>query len=105
MNKLKITVPDWKTLAEHAFAQSKNNFYDAIKIIDDKFGEGYAETHPQLVGDFLKAAATETSGTMIYMGLQHIDETITEIMSNNGIVNELENIKRERRDLDFVIEK
>ena len=101
MNKLKATVTDWKTLAEHAFAQSQNNFYEAITLIDKEFGKGYAKAHPELVGDFLKAAATETAGTIIYMGLQHIDETFTELTSHNYIADELENIKDEIRDLNF----
>ena len=105
MDKLKNTLTSWKTLAEHAFGQSQNNFFAAVTLIDKEFGEGYAKAHPELVGDFLKAAATETAGTIIYMGLQHIDETFTELTteltSHNYIADELEKIKHEIRDLNF----
>ncbi len=34
-------------------------FWNAIKDIDDKFGEGYAKQNPQLVGDFMKVASQD----------------------------------------------
>lgn len=34
----------------------------AVIAIDRKFGNGYAKQHPELVGDFMKAAATESQG-------------------------------------------
>lgn len=37
----------------------------AIGEIDTKFGQGYAEANPGLVGDFMKAAALESIASQI----------------------------------------
>lgn len=37
---------NYSKLAEDARNSTKLNFYDAIKVIDNEFGEGYAEKIP-----------------------------------------------------------
>lgn len=34
-------------------------FNQAIRIIDETFGEGYAKAHPELIGDFMKTMAAD----------------------------------------------
>lgn len=42
----------------------------AIESIDGQFGKGYAKDHPELIGAFMQAAATDYQGTIIakYLG-------------------------------------
>jgi hypothetical protein len=45
----------------------------ARRRIDDLFGKGYAEKNPQLIGDFMKAAAIDLA---TFSGLRKISESI-----------------------------
>jgi hypothetical protein len=53
----KITA-EFHQLTEDAGRCASGWLSDAERCIDGQFGEGFAKEHPQLVGDFLKAAAT-----------------------------------------------
>ncbi len=44
-------------LMRQANDTSETYFNRAVRIIDEKFGEGYARENPGLVGDFMKTAA------------------------------------------------
>ncbi|HEY4414304.1 MAG TPA: hypothetical protein VGO57_01325 [Verrucomicrobiae bacterium] len=35
------------------------NFELSIEVIDAKFGQGYAQAHPELIGGFMQAAAVD----------------------------------------------
>lgn len=38
---------------------------EAISTIDSRFGEGYAEKHPELVGAFMQASALDFLATFL----------------------------------------
>jgi hypothetical protein len=46
-------------LARQASMWVHQYFHAAIKSIDDKFGAGYAEKHPELIGSLVQAAASD----------------------------------------------
>jgi hypothetical protein len=46
-------------LMNQASTTSQTYMLDAIKYIDETFGEGYAVKNPSLVGDFMKTAALD----------------------------------------------
>ncbi|WMJ09363.1 hypothetical protein [Nitrosomonas sp. sh817] len=48
----------------------------SIRIIDSKFGEGYAKAHPELIAGFMKTAASDFH-TMILN--QKLDDLIAEV--------------------------
>lgn len=49
---------DAKELMTQAHMTAHAYMHQAIKSIDDAFGEGYAHEHPELVGAFMRSAAT-----------------------------------------------
>ncbi|MBX3616832.1 hypothetical protein [Nitrosomonas sp.] len=52
-------------------------FNQSVRIIDSKFGEGYAKTHPELIGDFMRTVAADFHTAI----LNHkLDELIAEIL-------------------------
>lgn len=46
-------------LMRQASMTAATYFNDAVRIIDEKFGEGYARKNPGLVGDFMKTADSD----------------------------------------------
>lgn len=46
-------------LMRQAMDTTETYFNRATRTIDRKFGEGYAEKHPELVGDYMKTAAMD----------------------------------------------
>lgn len=56
-------------------AADTTEFYmtTARRRIDDLFGKGYAEKNPQLIGDFMKAAAIDLA---TFSGLRKISESL-----------------------------
>jgi len=49
----------------HSKQAVREFFLYAIHSIDDTFGQGYAEQHPELVGALVKAMAIESAGVNI----------------------------------------
>ncbi|KIX12639.1 hypothetical protein X474_18010 [Dethiosulfatarculus sandiegensis] len=47
-----------------------------MRIIDSKFGEGYAKDHPELVADFMKTCALDFGAAIITASLQEISESL-----------------------------
>ena len=47
--------------------------YKGIETIDGVFGEGYAERHPELLGDFLKACGSDQEA----MATLHLSDVIS----------------------------
>ncbi len=66
MNSYKIEA-SFETLMEQASSTTEDYLTAAIKMIDNKFGTGYAKANPSLVGDIVKASAKdfETSCFML----------------------------------------
>lgn len=60
----KITANPHKLMEDGAGA-AHYYMHKAIESIDDKFGKGYAKDHPELIGAFMQAAATDYQGTII----------------------------------------
>lgn len=60
----KITADEHKLMQDGADT-AHYYMHKAIESIDDKFGEGYAKEHPELIGAFMQTAATDYQGTII----------------------------------------
>lgn len=79
----KITA-SWERLSEDAFYQSERNFHKAIDVIDKKFGNGYAKSHPELISSFMQSSAIEYSGTSITSSIQSLREDFESISDALG---------------------
>lgn len=42
-----------------AMDATEDYFVRAVRVIDEKFGEGYAKANPALVGEFIRACSLE----------------------------------------------
>lgn len=52
-------------------------FNQSIRIIDSKFGEGYAEAHPELIGNFMRTVEADFHTAILN---QKFDELIAKIL-------------------------
>jgi hypothetical protein len=50
---------DWDTLLRQASMTIHDYLIHGVRCIDDKFGEGYAARHPELLAAFIQAAAQD----------------------------------------------
>jgi hypothetical protein len=66
----------WRDLADDAFSNTTKNFQKSIEVIDEAFGKDYAKKHPDLVGAFLQASATEMSGIIIGVCIQELQNPL-----------------------------
>ncbi len=51
---------------------------DAIKMIDEAFGEGYSKEHPELVARFIQAASMDSTAAVLSRALKEIAEVIVD---------------------------
>jgi hypothetical protein len=52
-------MPSVETLFRQASMTAHTYFSEAIEIIDKRFGEDYAQHHPELIGAFMQVAALD----------------------------------------------
>lgn len=53
--------------------------HQAIKSIDDVFGEGYAEKHPSLIVGYMNAAALDFQASVISGAIGDLKTTLEEL--------------------------
>lgn len=90
----KITA-NWKTLLNDGFCCASTHFHQVIESIDSEFGKGYAKEHPELIGAYMNAAATEHQAVVIGKCIQELAEEIEK--AGDIIYNGLNNISEELR--------
>jgi hypothetical protein len=49
---------------------------NAIKDIDKRLGDGYAEQHPELIGAYMKAASIDLAGAVMAGAIEDLSETV-----------------------------
>jgi hypothetical protein len=52
---------------------------EAIQIIDDKFGEGYAKSHPAIVGAFIQTCAADYAACFTADHLEEIANALNSL--------------------------
>lgn len=52
------------TLVEQAPMTAASYMHEAVRRIDEKFGQGYAAANPALVGAFMQAAASDFAASL-----------------------------------------
>lgn len=68
----------WSKIMEDGASAAKYYMSCAVTDIDKMFGEGYAAQHPELVGAYIKAAATEAQGNVIGKCMQLCSDDFSE---------------------------
>lgn len=54
-------------LMQQANKTAESYFHAAIRVIDEKFGDGYSKEHPQLIGDFMRTAAADFHTAVLHL--------------------------------------
>lgn len=56
-------------------------FNQAVRIIDEKFGKGYAKAHPELIAGFMNTAAKDFDTCMTRQGLDYLSSDLDRLAS------------------------
>lgn len=75
MDRIEAT---WIKLMEDSFSEANFYFENAITQIDNKFGEGYAKDHPELISAFMSAATRANQGVVIGKCIQDLAIEVSE---------------------------
>ena len=70
------------TLFDQASKTAGTYFDDAIRNLDNEFGEGYAKENPSLVGDFMKVCERDFSSSVLNVKLQEIRDVLINVSDN-----------------------
>lgn len=63
-------------LMEQSLKETTFYMTSAIKIINDKLGESYAENHPELLGAFMQTTAISNLESILLNKLEDIENVI-----------------------------
>lgn len=63
-------------LMRQARDTAETYFNQSVRVIDEKFGEGYAKEHPELIAGFMNTAARDFDTAIMN---QKLDDLIAEI--------------------------
>lgn len=70
----------FETLLDQASMTTQTYFNEAIRRIDEQFGDGYAKKHPELLGAFIQSSASDLNGAVlaqqVRLGLREIARAI-----------------------------
>lgn len=66
-----------ETLMTQASMTARSYFLAAIKMIDDEFGAGYAQEHPQLIAALVQAAGADYNTASAVQAFQDGIEAVT----------------------------
>jgi hypothetical protein len=75
---------DAKTLMEQASMTADTYMQEAVRRIDRQFGSGYAAEHPDLVGVFIQAAATDFATAMNAKVIESAAERIAQALESGA---------------------
>ena len=78
------TIPaSYDTLFGQAKDAVQDYFYRARNMLDESFGEGYAEKNPALVGQLVTAMATEMSGATFGKSVGEVADVLSNMRFND----------------------
>jgi hypothetical protein len=74
---------DADLLLRQASETAHTYFHQAIRSIDDRFGKGYAEKHPELIAGFMQTAALDFMasfvGSAVEEGLRGLTDSLGDL--------------------------
>jgi hypothetical protein len=71
-------------LFRQASMTAHDYFHAAIHDIDEKFGDGYAKSHPELVGAFMRTCAADFAATWTHDVLEEIESALGRVAEALG---------------------
>lgn len=78
-------------------------FNQSIRIIDSKFGEGFAKAHPELIAGFMRTAAADFHTAVLHFGFESIADSIgnqdSAIIDSNDISRICDSMDRSSGDV------
>ena len=66
---------DASELMKQAGYTADNYMRDAVERINKHLGDGYAELHPELIGQYMQTAALDYLATSVLIASQNIEES------------------------------
>ena len=75
-----LITADPTTLMRQASITAHEYFTAAIKYIDDRFGDGYAQAHPELIAAFMQTAARDFQTAITAQTMQDAAKQISETL-------------------------
>jgi precorrin isomerase len=75
-------LPTTETLFRQASMTVHTYFHEAIEIIDKRFGENYAEAHPELIGALVHACALDFHTGILMRTITETSQQITEALDH-----------------------
>lgn len=83
-----------RELMRQAPGTANNYFLDAVICIDKKFGVGYAQQHPELIGAFMNCCATDFLTAVLGKKLENVVESMESVSESVfAISEELKNVR------------
>lgn len=77
---------DPMTLMRHASMTADTYLADAINDIDDRLGEGYSKSHPELLAAVLQACTVDFATAVISLSIQElaraIEDSVNQVANN-----------------------
>ena len=70
-----------ETFFRQASMTAATYFHEAIEKIDDRFGEDYAQDHPELIGHFMRTAVADYHACIQAEQLHRIAEALDQMAS------------------------
>lgn len=68
-------------LMRQAMLTTQSYLNSAVLFIDEKFGEGFAKAHPELITGFMKTAAMDFNTCFTRQGLDHLSNDLDRLAS------------------------
>lgn len=76
-----------KELEDDCNLSTENHFNYVVRMIDKKFGDGYAKEHPELIGALVQSASMEFRSITLRHNLKSLDSNIDEIREHIGEIS------------------
>ena len=78
MSNYRTITLDYTALMRQADSTAHTYLRDAVRSIDDKFGDGYAENNPALVGAYMQTASHDFGAVITVMAIETLAEAISD---------------------------
>lgn len=74
---------DLENLSKQGEYSAIENLKRVVKDLDELYGHGFSEKHPELVGNLVLAAAVDYSGTLLHQDIEKLNERLSDLIIDN----------------------
>jgi hypothetical protein len=82
---------DAEELRRQAWMTADDYLHQAVVCINDWLGEGYAQSHPELIGAFLLASATAFTAGALNSSIDKLTATLDRLIESQDGPKEVDN--------------